>query len=305
MTTFATDITSGEVKEDLSALLQKKPAGRVDEFVLLRYNECPKYLLHNEYVMTGYRVNYSLKKCILSIFKYHNETLNIWTHLLGFLLFFILAVVTPAAMFDHPSVWDVFIFSIFTLSAQIQMLGSAIFHIFHCYSERWYSWLAKLDYCGITIMIVGSYYPPLYYGFACFQPWRIAYMTIITVVGFIGLIMSVIPVFATPRFRTLRTGFFLVFGLFAVIPLPHLAILNGISKLGPLIWREAVMGASYVIGALVYLSRIPERWFPGRFDYSLGNSHVVWHYFTIVAALFQWSACVYLYNNRQMLSHCN
>jgi predicted membrane channel-forming protein YqfA (hemolysin III family) len=42
----------------------------------------------NEFLMTGYRINYKgIKQVLGSIFKLHNETINIWSHLLGVITF--------------------------------------------------------------------------------------------------------------------------------------------------------------------------------------------------------------------------
>jgi len=40
------------------------------------------------FIFYGYRINHTIKDCLFSIFKLHNETMNIWTHLLPFLFFF-------------------------------------------------------------------------------------------------------------------------------------------------------------------------------------------------------------------------
>jgi len=41
----------------------------------------------NEYIISGYRPQLTYKKCIQSMFVLNNETVNIWTHLLGLVLF--------------------------------------------------------------------------------------------------------------------------------------------------------------------------------------------------------------------------
>ena len=52
------------------------------------YEEADEYMLHNNYIMTGYRINFdSYGKIIRSLFMIHNETINIWTHLIGGLIF--------------------------------------------------------------------------------------------------------------------------------------------------------------------------------------------------------------------------
>ena len=43
-------------------------------------------------ITRGYRPGLNYKQCLLSIFRLHNETINIWTHLLGFLFFSVLIV---------------------------------------------------------------------------------------------------------------------------------------------------------------------------------------------------------------------
>ena len=54
---------------------------------LLKYEECPQYLKSNPYIRTGYRSDQTWRQCLRSVVSLHNETLNIWTHLLGFVFF--------------------------------------------------------------------------------------------------------------------------------------------------------------------------------------------------------------------------
>lgn len=63
-------------------------------------------------------------------------------------------------------------------------------------------------------------------------------------------------------------GVFLVFGLSGIIPAVHYTVREGLevslsrAALGPL----ALMGGLYVLGAVFYAVRVPERWFPGKCD---------------------------------------
>ena len=53
----------------------------------------PEYVF-NKYILTGYRINYDSWPAILkSIFQWHNETMNIWTHLVGFIVYVIILLV--------------------------------------------------------------------------------------------------------------------------------------------------------------------------------------------------------------------
>ncbi|KAJ2048515.1 hypothetical protein GGH13_009042, partial [Coemansia sp. S155-1] len=44
-----------------------------------------------------------------------------------------------------------------------------------------------------------------------------------------------------------------------------------------------LMGGTYIAGATLYGARIPERWWPGRFDYWM-HSHQIFHVFVVAAA---------------------
>ena len=54
----------------------------------------PKYtnlfVCVHPFVLHGYRIHHSLKDCLSSMFTFHNETLNIWTHLVPFFAFLVL-----------------------------------------------------------------------------------------------------------------------------------------------------------------------------------------------------------------------
>ena len=65
------------------------------------------------------------------------------------------------------------------------------------------------------------------------------------------------------RVSCLHAGVFLALGLSCLVPAIHLASLIGhhISFI-----YLAVLGVSYVLGAVVYVTRLPESIWPGRFD---------------------------------------
>lgn len=61
---------------------------------LLRFEELPPLWQENKYVLTGYRFCTSSSQCLRTIFMLHNETMNIWSHLIGFVFFAGLGVYT-------------------------------------------------------------------------------------------------------------------------------------------------------------------------------------------------------------------
>jgi adiponectin receptor len=56
-------------------------------------------------------------------------------------------------------------------------------------------------------------------------------------------------------------------------------------------------GVAYIGGCLVYISRFPERKFPGIFDY-MGSSHNIWHIMVFVGITLHHYASVDTYYDR-------
>ena len=50
--------------------------------------EAPQHVLDNEYIHTGYRIGFNTTcKVLNSLFMLHNESVNVWTHLIGVFIF--------------------------------------------------------------------------------------------------------------------------------------------------------------------------------------------------------------------------
>jgi Haemolysin-III related len=59
--------------------------------VLGSYKEAPSFQKDNEYILNGYRLNHNkFSRVIKSLFTIHNETINIWSHLVGVAIFMFL-----------------------------------------------------------------------------------------------------------------------------------------------------------------------------------------------------------------------
>lgn len=51
----------------------------INNYPLVCYEELPGYMKDNEFILNYYRANWPIKQALLSIFRWHNETLNVWT----------------------------------------------------------------------------------------------------------------------------------------------------------------------------------------------------------------------------------
>ncbi|EPY22255.1 hypothetical protein AGDE_13517 [Angomonas deanei] len=58
----------------------------------------------------------------------------------------------------------------------------------------------------------------------------------------------------------------------------------------PLFSGMFVVFSFYLVGMIIFIFKIPERWFPGQFDLFL-NSHQLWHIFVLLATMNHYFFC--------------
>lgn len=251
------------------------------------FHSLPKWLQDNDYLVKGHRPPLpSFYACFKSIFRIHTETGNIWTHLLGCVAFIGVATYFLTRP-NYEIQWqEKIVFATFFIGAILCLALSFAFHTLHCHSERIGKLFIKLDYCGIALLITGSFVPWLYYGFYCEYHPKVIYLIVVIVLGIFTIIVSLWDKFSEPRFRWMRAAVFMSFGLSGVIPAIHYLIAKGFFKAvyhASLGWL-VLMGFLYILGTMFYALRVPERFFPGKCDIWF-QSHQIFHVFVIAAAL--------------------
>ncbi|KDR80095.1 hypothetical protein GALMADRAFT_62813 [Galerina marginata CBS 339.88] len=267
--------------------------GRFDEKVIsktLHWDELEDWQKDNEYILLGYRrPQYNWRGCFSSVFAYlHNETVNIHSHLWGSALFiYFLATFYPAYVELHElTTWkDAAVIGIFLLSATLCLAASAFYHTSGCHSKEIASHYHAFDYSGIILLIVGSFYPSIYYGFFCQPSIQKLYLTTMTLAGLGAAYIVLDPEYAKPTHRGARTIVFIGLGLCAIVPLTQMFLTHGFHELVAEMGVDWLLtsGALYIGGALLYANRIPERLSPGRFDFFLA-SHQLFHTCVVLAA---------------------
>lgn len=174
---------------------------------------------------------------------------------------------------------------------------SSVFHLFSAYSQTVNKVLARLDYAGVAILIGGSFCPIIYYIFYCRQGMSNVefvwiYLCSMCLSCIAVFVVSLAPFFQKRKYRWFRGSIFLTLGLMGVIPLTHIIFLYiqhrpEFSVFITSLLYFFMMGISYIVGVIIYIVRVPERFYPGKFD-TCGSSHNIWHCFVLAAAIFHY-----------------
>ncbi|KAJ1972050.1 hypothetical protein H4R34_005539 [Dimargaris verticillata] len=269
--------------------------------MLLTLDELPAWMHDNTYILSGYRPPLlTYRRCFGSLFYLHNETGNIYSHLLGAVLFAYFAMQTASYIDHHGSTvrwYDVTVIAAFLVGAILCLSLSATFHLVACHSHQVSRQWNKCDHLGIIVLIVGSFYPPIYYAFYCHPRVLMLYLALISTFGLTGAYFCAQDRFQTPAYRWTRTLLYIGMGLSGALPLCHSLLWYGWAhtyQALSLTWF-LTMGAAYVAGALIYACRVPERWYPGQFDYWL-HSHQIFHLFVVAAAVCHYIGVINAFN---------
>ncbi|KAI0401454.1 mPR-like GPCR protein [Xylaria palmicola] len=284
---------------------------------LISYEELPVWHQDNPFIKHGYRpICRSTVACLQSWGFLHNETLNIYTHLIpaaavlfigeAWVLLYLRQKYVDAGASDYA------IFA-FLLSAAAACLGiSSAYHTLMNHSREVEARWLRLDFVGIIILIVGS--GPrgggpwggglAYVGFWCESTERKIYWGMSASLGAVSIVIMIAPYFQGLKWRTFRLAVFVVTGLSGLAPIIHGIHLFGFAQMA----RQSGLpyyiaeGGLFLVGAVTYASRFPECLKPGTFDI-FGSSHQIFHVLVVIATLVHLigvlQAFDYNYHNRQ------
>ncbi|KAK9815212.1 hypothetical protein WJX72_000048 [[Myrmecia] bisecta] len=293
----------GQQQQQAPTPARAKTVSLWDGSELYWFDELPDELRFNIDVRSGYRAGMTYWQCLKSIFQYHNETGNIWSHLLPILA----VVVSLCAGWLTPwpgAEWE-FLQNI--LPIMLCFLGSVIYHTFmanHAHYKRW----LFLDVCGVFILFLGGVNVVLWWGLYCYPRLRSVFLVSYYCTGAACVLAAVT---AKTSLRRAAPMFMLLCIRLAAVA-ARLALRSG-SHAGSLhyLWMEALS----ILGASINIARVPERWFApaakgkgesriaGWFDYWF-NSHQIMHILVAIAiGHLHWGASLD-YRNHMMLDSC-
>ncbi|ANB15945.1 Izh3p [Sugiyamaella lignohabitans] len=247
---------------------------------LLTYDELPVEWRENPYIIRGYRFYKGYMDCIYSLVKVHNETCNIWTHVIGFFVMLSLAFfhLPHTLSWKDSSVYDKLTMIVFLVAAMKCLVCSAVWHTFngiaHLPAKNKF---ACVDYTGITVLIAASILTTEYTALYCKPFARNVYMAVTALSGLGGAAFTWDPKFDSPEARGQRIIFFVGFAVAGLLGFLHASVYHGL--LSTFFFYLPVFKSlfCYCLGVVVYAFLIPERWFPGTIFDFFGMSHNLWH----------------------------
>lgn len=163
----AVSTTAGAARDLQSAALNAEK--KLEAKLTYLWSEIPSWQQDNHYIISGYRgASNSYAKSWKSLLYIHNETVNIYTHLLGAVIFLVTSYLLFGELkprYDTASKEDVYVFACFFAGAVACLGMSGTYHTIQNHSHPVAVWGNKLDYLGIVFLIWGSFIPVLYYAF--------------------------------------------------------------------------------------------------------------------------------------------
>ncbi|KAJ9594683.1 hypothetical protein L9F63_014017, partial [Diploptera punctata] len=251
---------------------------------LLTYNEAPTHLKFNPYIRSGYRGYLTTKMCLESIFWWTNETVNIWSHIFGWMLFMGLTLYDLVLLNIHASFADKFIVALLLVCFQICMILSSMYHTFSCRSERAFSCFLSFDLFGIALSLLAIYMSGVYYAFWCHKEWQMFYLITVCLIFVFAMILQIPKLEIDSNTKLIV---FLLWAAYGVVPTFHWTVVMGGFE-NPVVKYIIETTVCIILASglafLIYISKFPERLMAG--DY-IGSSHQWWHVF-VVLALYYW-----------------
>lgn len=167
---------------------QKEGGGLVSIFFLYQWgprDENVHDCYHKFYIDYGYRPTSTLAESFISLFQWHNETMNIWSHLIGFVCTLVAVVKFAVDLYfldNETYTAERLLLGGYITCASLCLLFSTLYHWFCCVSPEVSDSLLRIDLTGIALLIGSSYFPVSYFGFYCTPHLQVAYLGLSTVV---------------------------------------------------------------------------------------------------------------------------
>lgn len=176
---------------------------------LLNHDQVPAYCQDNPYILSGYRpISNSFSACWSSWLYLHNESLNIYTHLIPAVAFLATEAVMVTyldSFYPDASAKDHLVFGFFLATSVTCMIASATYHTVMSHSHEVENLFLRFDFVGIVVQILGNFVSGVYMGFYCEPQLQKLYWTMVSCAQLL-LYYSLMPMTGTFTWRRISRG---------------------------------------------------------------------------------------------------
>ncbi|KAJ3000885.1 Progestin and adipoQ receptor member 3 [Globomyces sp. JEL0801] len=233
---------------------------------LYRFDTCPSYMRDNDWIMTGYRANYSFKEAWISFFEKHNECGNMWSHGIGALIFVFLTWYTwVVPLHPNAGINERIVLTLFVVFQFYTLFASTLFHTHICVSEEAFIFYRCLDFSGISASLGGGCLAITYSLLHCDGSLRTFWMTVLILPHLVGVIGPCFQRWGSLEFRTGRSIIYILSVATLIFPFLDYYLEYGTDRLpamdkNPMLYYMGLAGVQISIGTFFYISRFPERY---------------------------------------------
>jgi len=222
----------------------------------------------NKHILTGYRSQANRLNCLISVFNIHNETINIWTHMICLIYYVYILIINYN---------NNIIIKLYEIVSIICFAMSTCYHTYMPISHKNYLLLLKLDLFSIILNIVTSNILIFYYWFWCYERIRNIYMFFSGLYLGIGIII-LLKIDIIKKYNCILV-YYSIYNVGIIISYIHIYNLTDgdVDKIIKYNFTDSMK--YFLVGFIIYTTKIPERLFPRKFDI-IGNSHQLWHVFS-------------------------
>jgi len=259
---------------------------------LYHVQEVPQHI-REPFIYSGYRgqCGTALNCLRTTLFVRSNETLNVWTH------------VIPAIYFTWAAIWwfsetslsgsSWLALAIYLSTVCVVPFTSAIAHMFSCASDEAWHVCFFADYAALSAYAMGASVAYRLFGFPSVLQggWYAAlYVPLSGVIAVVSLAGSCWSRFLPDGTRRKAVRFLsLAFPyLFDVAPVAYGLVADSEAFQSSRTLHQRQFVAAF-LAAVVYCLHLPERLFPGHFDF-IGHSHQIFHVIASLGCRYQMMA---------------
>ena len=234
--------------------------------------QMPHWFYRVPHTRFGYRYHPAMDACMCtkSLFQLHNQTMNIYTHLLPAVYFAIQLWQIIRGTGDYAD-FTLLSVRLTQLLAAISvfwcMVSSSIYHTYQCLGRESYTKLLRMDYIGISIMTLGQSFCIAYTGFHGRTETRAAMAALIVVLFISNLAFQLNPCYMKKSYA-LKVNFvhffFILFGMSLIFYLSSTAddVLSDA-------YTSMCMGVGFIlVGLFFFIGHTPERYLTSLFGKS-------------------------------------